>query len=119
MWLAADYLPEVGDLDRRSFPAIGRLVEWLGPDTSVQTIEVRADTPDWTFAAFWAHPERVLDPAARAATSGFARTDPAIVERVVTQLRADLDSGAWDARHGDLRRLGADDAGLRLVVSAG
>jgi SAM-dependent methyltransferase len=119
MWLAADYLPEVGELDRRIFPTIGRLIEWLGPGTSVRTIEVPADTPDWTFAAFWAHPERVLDPAARAATSGFARTDPAIVERVVTQLRADLESGAWDARHGDLRRLSAYDAGLRLVVSPG
>ena len=78
-----------------------------------------ADTPDWTFAAFWAHPERVLDPAARAATSGFARIDPAVVERVVARLRADLESGAWDARHGDLRRLDAYDAGLRLVVSPG
>jgi SAM-dependent methyltransferase len=119
MWLVADYLPEVGELDRRIFPTIGRLTEWLGPDTSVRTIEVPADTPDGTLAAFWAHPERVLDPAARAATSGFARMDPAVVERVVAQLRADLESGAWDARHGDLRRRRAYDAGLRLVVSPG
>jgi SAM-dependent methyltransferase len=119
MWLAADYLPEVGELDRQIFPTIGRLIEWLGPDTSVETIEVPADTSDWTFAAFWAHPERVLDPAARAATSGFARMDPAVVARVVARLRADLESGAWDARHGDLRRLDAYDAGLRLVISPG
>jgi SAM-dependent methyltransferase len=119
MWLAADYLPEVAELDRRIFPGIGQLTEWLGPDTSVRTVEVPADTPDWTFAAFWAHPERVLDAAARAATSGFARTDPAVVERVVSGVRADLQSGAWDARHGDLRGLDAYDAGLRLVVSPG
>jgi hypothetical protein len=31
------------------------------------------------FEAFWAHPERVFDPAARAATSSFARMDPQIV----------------------------------------
>jgi SAM-dependent methyltransferase len=119
MWLAADYLPEVAELDRRIFPAISQLTEWLGPDTSVRTVEVAADTPDWTFAALWAHPERVLDPPARAATSGFARTDPAVVERVVSRVRADLQSGAWDARHGDLRELDAYDAGLRLVVSPG
>jgi SAM-dependent methyltransferase len=119
MWLVADYLPEVGELDRRIFPTIAQLTDWLGPDTSVRTIEVPADTPDWTLAAFWAHPERVLDPAARAATSGFARMDPAVVERVVARLRADLASGAWDARHGDLRRRRAYDAGLRLVVSPG
>jgi SAM-dependent methyltransferase len=119
IWLVTDYLPEVGELDSRIFPTIEQLTEWLGPGTSTRTIEVPADTPDWTFAAFWAHPERVLDPAARAATSGFARMDPAVVERVVERLRDDLESGAWDARHGDLRRLGAYDAGLRLVVSPG
>ena len=119
MWLLADYLPEVAELDGRIFPPIARLTEWLGPDTSVRTIAVPADTPDWTLAAFWAHPERVLDPAARAATSGFARMQPAVVARVVARLRADLESGAWDARHGDLRRLSAYDAGLRLVVSPG
>jgi hypothetical protein len=70
-------------------------------------------------AGFWAHPERVLDPAARAATSAFARMDPAVVELVVDRLRADLESGVWDARHGNLRRLDAYDAGLRLVVSPG
>jgi SAM-dependent methyltransferase len=119
MWLISDYVPEVGELDRRIFPTMGQLTEWLGPGTSVRTIEVPADTPDWTFAAFWAHPERVLDPAARAATSGFARMSPAVVERVTARLRADLESDVWDARHGELRRLSAYDAGLRLVVSPG
>jgi hypothetical protein len=91
---------------------------WLGsPDARVITVEVARDTPDWTFAAFWAHPERVLDPAARASTSGFARMAPKIVERVVARLSADLESGAWDDRHGHLRGLDSFDAGLRLVVA--
>ena len=118
MWLVADYLPELAELDRRTFPTIHRLTDLLGrPDTRVETVEVTRDTPDWTFAAFWAHPERVLDPAARASTSGLARMDPAVIERLVTRLGDDLESGAWDARHGDLRRLDAYDAGLRLVVA--
>jgi SAM-dependent methyltransferase len=118
MWLVADYLPELAELDRRIFPTIDRLTDWLGcPDARVETVEVTRDTPDWTFAAFWAHPERVLDPAARAATSGLARMDPAVIERLVSRLSDDLESGAWDARHGDLRRLDAYDAGLRLVVA--
>jgi hypothetical protein len=29
----------------------------------------------------------------------------------------DLDSGAWDERHGALRRLNEYDAGLRLLVA--
>jgi hypothetical protein len=60
---------------------------------------------------FWAHPERVLDERARAATSGFARMDPTV------EVRRDLESGASHERHGHLRKLDAYDAGLRPVVS--
>ncbi len=117
MWLPAEYLPEVAALDRRIFPPPAQLAAWLGPSARVDAVPIARDSPDWTFASFWAHPERVFDPVARAATSGFARMDPAVIDRVVAQLRADLDSGAWDARHGALRTLDEYEAGLRLVVS--
>lgn len=69
--------------------------------------------------AFWAHPERVLDPDARAATSGFARMPAEVVARVVDAVGHDLDSGAWDVRYGGLRGLDSYDAGLRLVINCG
>jgi hypothetical protein len=116
MWLPADYLPEVAELDRHIFPTIDELRDWLGGTTRVEAVPVAADTPDWTFAAFWAHPERVLDPDARAATSGFARMEPDVVARVVSAVGEDLRSGAWDERHGHLRTLAELDVGLRLVV---
>lgn len=117
MWLMADYLPEVGALDRRIFPSMDRLAGWLGGRTRVEVVPVPRDTPDWTLMSFWAHPERVLDAAARNATSGFARMSPEVVERVVSEVRRDLESGAWDARHGHLRGLAAFDAGMRLLVN--
>jgi len=117
MWLFADYLPEAAALDRRTLPAIEDLAEWLGEGTSVETIPLSRDTPDWMCEAFWAHPERVFDPAARAATSSFARMDAPAVDRALGELRRDLDSGAWDARHGELRALSSYDVGLRLVIS--
>lgn len=116
MWLMADYLVEVGELDRRIFPEPERVASWLGRRSRVEVVPVSSATPDRTLLSFWAHPERVLDPGARAATSGFARQPAAIVERVVRDVRRDLESGAWDARHGALRRLAELDAGLRLVV---
>jgi SAM-dependent methyltransferase len=116
MWVPSDYLPEVAEQDRRDFPTMARLAGWLGAGTRVETVPVSRDTPDWTFASFWAHPERVLDDAARAATSGFARLDPAVDARAVAALRRDLADGTWDARHGHLRELDAYDAGLRLVI---
>jgi hypothetical protein len=80
-------------------------------------MELSDDTPDWMLGSFWAHPERVLDPEARAATSGFARMDGAVVDRVVEAVRRDLESGAWDRRHGHLRTLRSFDVGLRLIIS--
>ena len=69
-----DYLPEVAELDARIFPPVEQLSPaWLGGGTRVEVVPIARDTPDWTLGSFWAHPERVLDPAARAATSGFAR----------------------------------------------
>jgi SAM-dependent methyltransferase len=117
MWLMKDYLPEVAELDRRIFPSVGLIATWLGGSTVVETLEISRHTPDWMLGSFWAHPERVLDPGARAATSGFARMDPGVVERVVRSVRRDLESGAWDQRHGHLRQRERLDVGLRLIIN--
>lgn len=117
MWLMKEYLTEVAELDQRIFPTPDRLAAWLGGRTVVRPIPIPRDTPDWMLGSFWAHPERVLDPDARGATSGFARMTPAIVERVVNSLEHDLASGAWDRHNGHLRELPSYDAGLRLLVN--
>jgi SAM-dependent methyltransferase len=119
MWLMADYLPEVAELDRRIFPPLERIASWLGGESETHVVEVPRDTPDWTLLSFWAHPERVLDEQARRATSGFARMPNEVVSRVVREVTRDLTSGAWDDRHGPLRSLASFDAGLRLLVHRG
>jgi len=116
MWLVKDYLPEVGELDARIFPATDQLAEWLGGAVRVETLPVHRDSPDWMFGSFWAHPERVLSRDARNATSGFARMPETTVNRTVAALERDLGSGEWDRRHGHLRELDELDVGLRLVV---
>jgi len=117
MWLFADYLPEVAELDRKTMPSLTQLSSWLGGTTRVQVLPVSRDTCDWMLLSFWAHPERVVDESARNATSGFARMPPAVVDRAVTEIRRDLLDGTWDARHGSLRRLVEYDAGLRLLTN--
>ncbi len=117
MWLMADYLPEVAALDFRIFPSPEQLAEWLGGAVRIDRIPIPRDTPDWQLGSFWAHPERVLDAKARAATSGFARMPANVVDRVVSEIARDLASGLWDDRHGQLRSLDELDVGLRLVVA--
>jgi hypothetical protein len=58
----------------------------------------------------------VLDPAARASTSGLAGMTPEIVQRVVAAVERDLRYGTWEARHAHLRDVDEYDAGWRLVV---
>ncbi|MFO0555981.1 MAG: methyltransferase domain-containing protein [Polyangiaceae bacterium] len=117
MWLMRDYLEEVDELDRRIFPMPADIGRMLGGTTRVEVVPIPRDTPDWSLMSFWAHPERVLDPAARAATSGFARMPESVVDRVVAAVARDLESGAWDRANGTLRALESFDAGMRLCVN--
>jgi len=59
MWLMADYLPEVAELDMRIFPSPQQLTEWLGAEVRIEKLPIPRDTPDWMLGSFWAHPERV------------------------------------------------------------
>jgi SAM-dependent methyltransferase len=117
MWLVKEYLPEVAELDRQSAPSTARVASWLGGKTHVEVVPIPRDTPDWTLMSFWAHPERVLDIAARNATSGFARMPVDIVDRVVAAVGRDLQNGTWDRRNGHLRQMSEYDAGLRLLIN--
>lgn len=117
MWLIRDYLPEVAALDRRTFPSIDRLTRALGGGAEVEVVPTSHDTPDWTLGSFWAHPERVLDTSARNSTSALARMAPAVINRLETELRRDLDDGTWEQRHGHLRDRSSFDSGMRLVIA--
>ncbi|MBO0767794.1 MAG: methyltransferase domain-containing protein [Solirubrobacterales bacterium] len=117
MWLFRDYIPEVADRDRTEFPSMDRLVDELKAPTEAVTMPVPADCRDGFLLSFWSRPEAVLDPAPRAATSGFARMDDAKEAAAVAQLNHDLETGVWDQRHGHLRALPSLDVGLRLVIT--
>lgn len=117
MWLMRDYLHEVAELDRGIFPTPDQIAAWLGGEIKVEPIPIPDDTPDWTLGSFWAHPERVLDQSARNATSGFARMPAHVVDRVVNAVTHDLQTGAWDQRHGHLRQTHELDVGLRLITT--
>ncbi len=117
MWLLSDYLRETAELDGQIFPLPETICEWLDCETQIETIPIPRETPDWTLMSFWGHPERVLDSAARAATSGFARQPADVVQRVVSDVERDLKSGRWDEQYWHLRKLSEFDAGLRIITA--
>jgi hypothetical protein len=72
---------------------------------------------DGFFEAFWRRPEGLLEPAVRSAQSMWALLEPGVERRIVDRLAGALESGAWDAEHGHLRRQESFQGALRLVIS--
>jgi SAM-dependent methyltransferase len=119
-WLVQDYLPEFLALDRRQFPPLEALRAAFGPGVEIEVAPapVPHDCVDGFLGAFWARPAAYLDPAVQTGISSFARPDVAsAVEAGLEQLRADLESGAWEERYVGLRSAVALDAGYRVVVA--
>jgi SAM-dependent methyltransferase len=99
------------------FPAIDDVAAALGGRTRVERIPTPGDCLDGFFEAFWRRPEALLDPAVRSAQSVWALLEPGVEQRIVERLAAALDSSAWDAEHGHLRKQESFQGALRLVIS--
>ena len=84
---------------------------------SIEIVPIAADCVDGITDAFFARPERLLDPAVRRAQSSWGFLSPEVEPRFVETLSADLASGAWDARYGHWRRMPAYDGSRRLIIS--
>jgi SAM-dependent methyltransferase len=116
-WLFARYLPRLRDRDAAAFPSIAAISTALGGGVQVLPLPVPHDCADGFLGAFWARPEAYLDPAVRAGMSTLAAAGDAALADGLAQLRAELVSGEWDARHGHLRHRAECDLGYRLIVA--
>ena len=116
-WWLMDYAPEVLEVEGRRMPALDRIGAALGGHTEIQTVMIPVDSTDGFGQAFFGRPERLLEPEVRRAMSAWSFVEPAAVSRFETDLRRDLESGAWDEKYGSFRALTEFDGGLRLVIS--
>jgi hypothetical protein len=115
LWLAG-YAPELIAAERRRYPRIAHIAALIGASARIEPVAIPIDCVDGFTEAFYARPERFLDPSVRAAQSAWGFVDDAAQSRAVERLRADLDSGAWDAEHGHLRTQPQFVGSLRLIV---
>jgi SAM-dependent methyltransferase len=115
LWITADYFPEMLALKRPSGASSRDLLEKL-PGATSSPVPVPKDCTDLFFAALWARPELLF---------GEEIVRPMWVWQSISEeskrtgrerLAADLESGAWEERYGDLRELDELDVGLRLVA---
>ncbi|MEU8261718.1 class I SAM-dependent methyltransferase [Micromonospora sp. NPDC048999] len=115
LWLA-EYAPQLIAAERRRYPAIAVIAAAVGRTAEVIDVPIPIDCVDGFTEAYYARPEQFLDPRVRAAQSAWGFVDPAATAAAIDRLRADLNSGAWDARYGHLRSQGMFIGSLRLIV---
>jgi SAM-dependent methyltransferase len=118
LWLVRDYFPHAGEIHSEAMPPIERLAALLGPSATIEAIPIPRRCGDGFFCALWDRPEMHLDPEVRRASSVWDLMEAEETERGLAALRADLESGTWDERHGHLRTAAELDVGLRLILAS-
>lgn len=114
---ALEYFPEALDLPTEQDPPGEAMLRARLRVQEIRTVLVPHDCRDGFGAAFWARPEAYLDPEVQAGMSWLALLPPEARAAGSERLRADLESGRWDARHGHLRTQAAYDGGYRLAIA--
>jgi SAM-dependent methyltransferase len=114
-WLVRDYLPGFARLLPPGY-ALDQTLEALGGGR-IEPVPIPHDCRDGFLHAYWRRPRAYLDPAVRAGISVFGLLDDGEVKAAIERLAADLDSGEWERRNGELLNLEELDLGYRLVVA--
>ena len=99
------HVPQRRAVEQSRSPAITAIREALGGSSTVTPVPIPLECTDGFIEAFYGRPEWLLDADAdvRAAQSGWQLLPDEVVTDGLTRLADDLRTGAWDARHGNLR----------------
>jgi len=113
-WLN-DYVPEILGTEAKRYPALHSIAgAFAGGE--IRPVPIPFDCTDGFNEAYFGRPELLLDPGARKANSAWSFRGPEVDARFALDLAADLESGAWDEKYGELRTLPEWDGSLRLVI---
>jgi SAM-dependent methyltransferase len=112
-WLTREYLPSFARGLHGGFEGARAA---LGA-TREEVVPIPHDCRDGFLMAYWRRPEAYLDATVRANISVFSLLPADEVATIVGALRADLESGAWELRHGDLLTRDELDLGYRLLIA--
>ncbi len=115
-WLC-EYAPALKEKEAPRFIPLPELARLLGGSVRVIPVPVAFACTDGFNEAFYGRPEALLDPRVRASQSCWLRIGAEAEAEAVARLKADLESGAWDARYGALRKQAFYDSSWRLVIS--
>jgi len=116
-----EYFPGIYRREFERFPPIEEVAATLAVDVwkpEVREFMLPHDLSDKNMHSGWNRPEVYLDEQMRNNTSGFAGSAEADARQGLSRLKEDLQSGAWDARHGHLREQNALNTGFVFLKLA-
>lgn len=118
LWLH-DYFPEIRfQSTEQNAPQAADIGEVLDV-VDVRPMWVPLDCTDGFTGAYYGRPEAYLDPVVISGMSAIYRLPAEVRMTGQERLRAALDDGSWDERHGHLRTTPRHDIGYRLVICDG
>lgn len=115
LWIHREYFPTM--LELQSDRTSGRRLAAELPAGRNVTVPVPRDCTDHFFAALWGRPELFFDEEIVGPMWVWNRLSEEEKASGRARLAADLESGGWQERHGDLLRAAELDVGLRLVIA--
>jgi ubiquinone/menaquinone biosynthesis C-methylase UbiE len=119
-WLF-EYFPIFRTQIQSSFPFVADIKKHLAGDEEFLALPfpLPHDLADGFAGSAWRYPERYLESEFRNGTSAFRQLDAELCQIGLDSLSADLKSGAWEARYGELRNLDQYDHGYTFLLSIG
>jgi hypothetical protein len=99
------------------YPPIDHICDVLGGTSTVTAIPIPIDGTDGFTEAFYARPERFLDPGVRRSQSAWGLVSPEVEYNAIERLRSDLESGERNRLYGLARELPELHGSLRLIVA--
>lgn len=115
-WLC-DYVPEFIEAEKGRYSSIEAIRAALGGVSEVHVVPIPIDCTDGFTEAYYARPEKFLDPVVRRGQSAWAFVPAGVEERFERKLGEDLRSGAWEAKYGAWRTMPVFEGALRLIVA--
>ena len=115
-WLAG-YVPELMTAERRRYPPIDHICDVFGGTSAVTAVPIPIDCTDGFTEAFYARPERFLDPAVRRAQSAWGFVSPDVERQGYRTVAKGPGNSEWERRHGSFRELPEFLGSLRLIVA--
>lgn len=120
-WLTK-YFPSFVEDVRSTFLPISKLVSELeavtGQTARITKFPLPYDLLDSFAAVGWGRPELYLNSSIRNGISSFAKLDATELDRGLSSLQKELETGLWEREFGYLRKQQQYDVGYRFVYTA-